>query len=75
MSIDFKTAGIFVLPLLGIAVAWGQSMERIEALENNQALLVTKAQLETLEVKVSYIKEQTIKNEELLQSIWRKVNE
>ena len=69
MSIDTKTAVLFCLPLLTIAVAWGESMSRLNTLEEQQSKLVTLNQLETIKVEIGYIKKQNEDNLNMLKQI------
>jgi len=75
MNIDTKTALLFLLPMLGVAVAWGESVSRLEALEQHQSKLVTLNQLETIKLEIKYISQQTKDNSEMLKQIWGIVNE
>ena len=74
MSIDTKTAVLFCLPLLTIAVAWGESMSRINTLEEQQSKLVTLNQLETIKVEIGYIKKQNEDNLDILKQILGRIN-
>jgi len=74
MNIDTKTAVLFCLPLLTIAVVWGESMSRLNTLEDQQSKLVTLNQLETMKVEISYIKEQTKDNSTMLKQILGRIN-
>ena len=42
MKIDYKTASIFILPILGIAVAWGESISRLDTMEEQLKEKVSK---------------------------------
>lgn len=75
MNFDFKTALIVCTPLVGVAVAWGQSMERIEALEQAQGKLVTLAELATVKTQLHYVEQTTNENKEILLLIWEKLND
>ena len=66
MSIDFKTALVFCLPMIGVAVAWGEGMSRIETLEAKQAQLVTVDQLETVKTQLRYVEQTTNENKILM---------
>jgi len=74
MSIDNKTALIFCVPLLGIAVAWGESISRLDILEQRQTKLVTLNQLEVIKVEINYIKAQTKDNSDMLKEILVNMN-
>ena len=74
MSIDTKTAVLFCLPLLTIAVAWGESMSRLNTLEEQQSKLVTLNQLETIKVEIGYIKKQNEENLDILKQILGRIN-
>jgi|TARA_R110001583_G_scaffold112945_4_gene263235 hypothetical protein len=74
MSIDTKTAVLFCLPLLTIAVAWGESMSRLNTLEEQQSKLVTLNQLETIKVEIGYIKKQNEDNLDILKQILGRIN-
>jgi|TARA_R110000824_G_scaffold144235_2_gene312100 hypothetical protein len=74
MSIDTKTAVLFCLPLLTIAVAWGESMSRLNTLEEQQSKLVTLNQLETIKVEIGYIKKQNEDNLNMLKQILGRIN-
>ena len=75
MNIDVKTICFVAIPLVGVAVAWGESMERLNALEAAQAELVNKDQLQVKQVEVKYIAEQVDENKQILKNIWGVVNE
>ena len=74
MSIDTKTAVLFCLPLLTIAVAWGESMSRLNTLEEQQSKLVALNQLETIKVEIGYIKKQNEDNLDILKQILGRIN-
>ena len=75
MNIDVKTICFIAIPLVRVAVAWGESMERLNALEAAQAELVNKDQLQVIQVEVKYIAEQVDENKQILKNIWGVVNE
>ena len=75
MNVDFKTALVFCLPMIGVAVAWGEGMSRIETLEAKQAQLVTVDQLETVKTQLRYVEQTTNENKKLLIQIWGKMND
>jgi hypothetical protein len=75
MNIDTKTAMIFILPILGVAVAWGESINRIETLEQAQKKLVTVNELETVKTKIHYIEQTTNENKTILLRIWGKLDQ
>tara|TARA_R100001198_G_C5159141_1_gene165038 strand:- start:389 stop:625 length:237 start_codon:yes stop_codon:yes gene_type:complete len=75
MNIDVKTICFIAIPLIGVAAAWGESMERLNALEAAQAELVNKDQLQVIQVEVKYIAEQVDENKQILKNIWGVVNE
>ena len=75
MNIDVKTICFVAISLVGVAVAWGESMERLNALEAAQAELVNKDQLQVIQVEVKYIAEQVDENKQILKNIWGVVNE
>lgn len=75
MNIDTKTAMIFILPMLGVAVAWGESINRIETLEKAQKKLVTVSELETVKTKIHYIEQTTNDNKTILLKIWGKLDQ
>tara|TARA_R100000329_G_scaffold41217_1_gene38508 strand:- start:3942 stop:4166 length:225 start_codon:yes stop_codon:yes gene_type:complete len=69
MKFDFKTALVMLLPMIGVAVAWGASMQRIENLETKQQELVTVNQLETVKTQLKYVEQTTNENKKLLLEI------
>ena len=75
MNVDFKTALVFCLPMIGVAVAWGEGMSRIETLEAKQAQLVTVDQLETVKTQLRYVEQTNNENKKLLIQIWGKMND
>ena len=66
MSFDFKTALVFCIPMIGVAVAWGEGMSRIETLETKQEQLVTVDQLETVKTQLKYVEQTTNENKKIL---------
>ncbi len=75
MNLDIKTAMLFIVPMLGIAVAWGESINRIESLEKNQEELVTTNELEIVKTKIFYIEKTVNENKAMLTKIWGKLDE
>ena len=75
MNLDIKTAMLFIVPMLGIAVAWGESINRIESLEKNQEQLVTTSELEIVKTKIFYIEKTVNENKAMLTKIWSKLDE
>lgn len=75
MNLDIKTAMLFIVPMLGIAVAWGESINRIESLEKNQEQLVTTNELEIVKTKIFYIEKTVNENKAMLTKIWSKLDE
>jgi len=74
MNIDTKTAALFIVPMLGIAAAWGQSINRIDSLEKNQEQLVTTSELEIVKTKIFYIEKTVNENKAMLTKIWSKLD-
>tara|TARA_R100000329_G_scaffold64254_1_gene57125 strand:+ start:30 stop:254 length:225 start_codon:yes stop_codon:yes gene_type:complete len=72
MKIDYKTASIFILPILGIAVAWGESISRLDTMEEQLKEKVSKDELEGIKVEIIYIKEKADDNFTMLYDIWKK---
>lgn len=75
MNFDMKTALVFCIPMIGVAVAWGESMNRIETLEIKQGQLVTVDQLETVKTQLRYVEQTTNENKRILLQIWGKMND
>lgn len=75
MNIDTKTALLFVIPMLGVAVAWGESINRIDTLEKAQKKLVTINELQTVKTKIHYIEQTTNENKTILLRIWGKLDQ
>lgn len=75
MNIDTKTALLFVIPMLGVAVAWGESINRIDTLEKAQKKLVTINELQTVKTKIHYIEQTTNENKAILLRIWGKLDQ
>ncbi len=61
--------------MIGVAVAWGESMNRIETLEIKQGQLVTVDQLETVKTQLRYVEQTTNENKRILLQIWGKMND
>ena len=75
MNFDLKTALVFCIPMIGVAVAWGEGMSRIETLEAKQAQLVTADQLATVKTQLKYVEQTTNENKKILLQIWGKMND
>jgi hypothetical protein len=71
---EIQLIWLIALPIIGMAVAWGNSLQRLNTLEQNELKFVNANQIEVIKVEIEYIKERQDTNQDLLLEILDKIS-
>ena len=70
---DIQIICVIAIPVIGMAMAWGHTSNRVANLEQSQSKYINVNQIDVIKMEIEYIKEKQEDNKTLLLEILDKI--